>query len=326
MKDRVLSIIKIVLSLGLLAFVLIQVGLQETIANIRGADLRFFAAAFGLYVITLVVRAYRWRVLLKDVEIKLPFARLVILYFVGAFFNNFLPSSVGGDVVKMYEITKHSQRGANAVGTVLMDRATGLLVVLVIALVALPLGISKGIAPEIAALTVALAVGGWGGIAIFWRVDVDKWLARFNAVLPAALVNWGVYRQITAKLVELHRAITAHTLRALAKTCAVALVFNILLIGIVYLLALSLGIDLAFGYFLLYVPLVTFVQAIPISWGGLGIREGGYVYFFGQAGVGAATATSLSLLFYAVMLFSGLIGGIFYAVEGARGAWGGSET
>ena len=70
---------------------------------------------------------------------------------------------------------------------------------------------------------------------------------------------------------------------------------------------------------MLFIPLISFLLVLPISLSGLGVREGGYVYLFAQAGVSAPLALAMSLLFYALNVASGLIGGVLYAFEGVRG-------
>jgi hypothetical protein len=86
-----------------------------------------------------------------------------------------------------------------------------------------------------------------------------------------------------------------------------------------YLVALALGIRISLFYFLVFIPIISFLLALPISFSGLGVREGGYVLLFGQAGVPPSLAFAMSLCVYAIAVATGLIGGVLYMLEGFRG-------
>ena len=305
-KDRLLNLLKVGLSLTLLAILLSQVGWQQTLETLRKARWPHLAAAFVLYLVGIVVRAYRWRILLSALRMDIPLAKLTNLYFVGTFFNNILPTGIGGDVVRVYELSKQSKRPIESVGTVLLDRATGLLVLFLIALLALPFSCQL-IAPNVAAAILLLCLGSWAGLGLVLRRD---WLER-----------WGLLRIMakTKKLRELYESVYACGPRAIGGALAISLVFNVLLIAVNGIIALSLGVEIPLWYFLLFVPLISFLLVLPISLSGLGVREGGYVYLFAQAGVSAPLALAMSLLFYALNVATGLIGGALYAFEGARG-------
>jgi hypothetical protein len=305
-KDRLLNLLKVCFSLALLALLLRQVGWQQTLGTLGKARFLYLAAAFVLYLAGIVVRAYRWQVLLNALRMDIPLARLTVLYFVGTFFSNFLPTGIGGDVVRIYELSKQSDRPIESVGTVLLDRATGLLVLFLIALMALAFSYQL-IAPNVAAAILLLCLGSWAGLGLVLRRDwLEKWgLLRFMARIK--------------QLRELYESIYACGLRAIGGALAISLLFNVLLIAANYLIALSLGVEIPVWYFLLFVPLISFLLVLPISLSGLGVREGGYVYLFAQAGVPAPLALAMSLLFYALNVATGLIGGVLYAFEGARG-------
>lgn len=305
-KDKLLNLLKVCFSLGLLAFLLTQVGWQQTLETLGKARFPYLAAAFVLYLVGIVVRAYRWQILLSALRIDIPLTKLTALYFIGTFFNNILPTGIGGDVVRVYRLSKQSKRPIESVGTVLLDRATGLLVLFLIALMALVFSY-QSIAPNVAAAILLLCLGSWAGLGLVLRRD---WLER-----------WGLLR-IMAKikqLREIYESVYACGLKAIGGALAISLVFNVLLIAVNYLIALSLGVEIPLWYFLLFVPLISFLLVLPISLSGLGVREGGYVYLFAQAGVPAPLALAMSLLFYALNVATGLIGGVLYAFEGAQG-------
>jgi uncharacterized protein (TIRG00374 family) len=300
-------LLRIVLSLGLLVWVVRQVGWPEVWQAVRRAHGPYLGAALALSLVGIGVRAYRWSILLNALDMHPSLARLTALYFVGTFFNNFLPTGVGGDVVRVYELAQESRRPAAAVGTVLLDRATGLLVLFLIALLALASSHSL-ISPQVASAIVLLFVAGWGGSAFVLQ---RNWLERLGL--------WRWVEKVDL-LRDSYEAVAACGARAIGSAMGASLGLNVLLIAMNVLIAESLGVQLSLWYFLLFVPIISFLLVLPVSLSGLGVRESGYVYLFGQAGVPAHLALSLSLIVYAFNnVIPGVIGAVLYAWQGLRG-------
>ncbi len=311
------SVLKIVLSVGLLGVVLRQVGWQQVWQTLRGARLSYLAVAFGLSLLGIGVRAYRWQVLLDALDIHVPLARLTGLYFVGTFFSDFLPTGVGGDVVRAYEVAQQTENRTGAVGTVLVDRAAGLLVLFLMASVSLLFGY-RLVGAQVVSVILLLTVASWGGCIVLMRRD---WPLRASPSLGRWLQRLGLLRWVekARPVQEVYEAVRACGARALAKALGVSFVLNVLLIAMNYLIALSLGVQISIWYFLLFVPIISFLLMLPVSLSGWGVREGGYVYLFAQAGVAAPLALTMSLLVQSIQLALGLIGALIYIGEGMRG-------
>jgi len=303
------NLARILVSAGALGFLLWKIGLGQTLAVLRTADLRLLLAAFGLFLLSLVVRAGRWAVLLHALGLRVPFWRLVYLYFVGAFFNSFLPSGFGGDVVRALELTQDTPTPA-AVGTVLVDRMTGLLVLLAMGLGALPFSVSR-LAPWLVWTLVAVAGGGLlaGGLLLEGR-----FLRRVTAWLPERISLTG-----PGPLGRLYAAITGCGWRAVGQALAISLLFNLINILINFLCGRAVGIRLGLDYFFITAPIISISLMVPISVGGVGIRDWTVVALFGPAGVDNNTAAAMSLSIYAVSATAGLVGGLLYGIEGLRG-------
>jgi len=311
MKTRLLDLLKISLSVGLLALLFRRIGLGEAIAAIREMDLRAFVAAFLLFLVGVLIRAYRWQGLLEAVQLGVSLRRLVVLYFVGSFFNTFLPTGVGGDVVRVYELSRDSRRTPESVGTVFVDRLAGLVVLFGLALVALPFS-GQLITTELK--LVILTIAG-GGILLAWLLFQRSWIDRVLGLPPLGI-------RLRGKVMDLYQAVHACGTGATGRALGVSLLFNLLLISVVAVLALGLGIQVSLWYFLLFVPLISLSLTLPISISGLGVRETTFVLLFGQAGVEQPQAFALSLAFYGVTVATGLVGGALYALEGMRGLVG----
>lgn len=308
-RDRILNLLKILISLGLVAVLITQVDLEHTLQYLTGISCPPLLAALGLYLGGVLVRAYRWGTLVWALGVKVSWWRLVDLYFVGSFFSLVLPTGVGGDAVRMYELSQDSRQTASAISSVLVDRFLGLFVLFSLAILALVGGyemVSLQIRIMIAAVVVGSVVGAALLLQRIWieavgrRLGLDRLLGRIRI------------------LRELYESIHLYGPAALLRATLASLVFNLMLIMTNYLLGLAVGIDLSLWYYFLFVPIISAALMIP-SVGGLGVREATYVFLFGQAGVPRGQAFALALAYDAVLVFTGLIGAVLYVVQGVRG-------
>jgi len=317
MNRRLSNLFKLGFGLGLLAFLLTRVGLGAMLETLKGAEAGYLLAALALYVISVPLRAYRWQELLSALRITTPLPRLTSLYFVGAFFNTILPTNVGGDVIRAYELARDGTGATIATSTVLVDRATGLLVLLAMALVS-TLFSYRLVSPMLALVIAAISLGTFAGVGLLLRNGLWQGVSRRLPLLQRLLAREGVR--------DFYGSLQAYRGMPIAKALFVSLVFNASLIAVNYLIALSVGVRVSLWYFLLFVPLISFSQLLPVSLSGLGVREGAYVLLFGQAGVAAPAALAMSLSFYGLNVGVGLIGGLIYALQGIRSAVVGSES
>lgn len=304
---RLFNILKIVVSASLMIYLLVfQVDVRSLWQVVSQARWGYLIAAAVLMIVGTALRAVRWQVLLQAMDITVPLRRLVHLYFVGTFFNMFLPSGLGGDAVRMAELARTTRHVPEAVGTTLVDRATGLWVLFVLALFALPFShalLPQGWGPIVALGTLVGVVGGW----VMMGTPLVPWLGS-KVRLPGQ-----------EKLERFYRSVSQLGYPALGKACLVSLVFDVLLIIFNVLIARGLNIDLPLGIFVLFTPIISFSLVLPVSIGGLGVREQTYILLFGPLAVSNTAATAMSLTNYALTnLVVGLLGGVLYALEGTK--------
>lgn len=301
------SLLKASLSLALLAFLLTRVDVRATVDAFRGAEVRYLLAALALYLAGVPLRAYRWQGLLSALHVSVPLRRLTSLYFVGTFFNNLLPTGVGGDVVRAYELNKDGSGAAVAASTVLADRATGLLVLLAMALVSTLFGY-RLVSPNLVLVIAAVSLGSFAGVGVLLWDSLWRKVGRRFPGLRRLLARKGI--------ADFYRFLQTYRGRPIVNALLISLIFNVVLIAVNDLIALSMGVRVSLWYFLLFVPLISFSLVLPISVSGLGVRESAYVLLFGQAGVAAPLALAMSLAFYALNIVTGIIGGVIYALQG----------
>jgi uncharacterized protein (TIRG00374 family) len=308
-RDRLTNLLKILVSLGLLAVLVANVDVGQAMARLANMNWALFLAALVLYLGGVFVRAYRWAVLIWALGVLVPWWRLAALYFVGSFFSLVLPTGVGGDAVRMYEVSHDSGEASSAISSVLVDRFLGLFVLFALALLAL-IGGYQLVEPRVRVL---IAVGFFGllaGVALLLqRTWIESWGRRLG--LDRLLGRIKILR-------ELYDSIHLYGPAALLRATATSVVFNLMLILAVYLLGLAVGIELSLWYYFLFVPIISAVLMVP-SIGGLGVREAAFVVLFAQVGVDRNQALALGLAYDAVLLATGLIGVIIYIVQGTQG-------
>jgi hypothetical protein len=344
-RKRLLDLAKVIVSLILIFLLLREIGLQETLEKLLQVHPGYLMAALVVALLGVVVRSYRWQVLLSALEIEVPLRQLIALYFIGFLFTNVLPTGFGGDPIRMYELSRYTHRTAESAGTVLADRFFGLIVLQALAVVALAFGYPL-VEPWMIVFTVLLFVGSL--IAVWLLLNRRLWQSLGERLKPLASLgqNQGSVpstslraepqtegsrhglRKILGRVRNLsmaeglkrfYESLHGYNALAVGKTLSVSLVFNISLIAMNYLLGLSLGARVSIWHYFLFVPITSIVTMLPVSFAGLGVREGAYVFLFTQAGMPRETALSLSLLVYVVSIFTpGIIGGIIYVLKGAR--------
>ncbi len=309
-RKRLFDLLKVVVSLVLITLLLRKIGVQDTARTIRTANLYYLLGAVGLSLLGIVLRAWRWQTLLDALGVTVPLRELTSLNFIGFLFNNLLPSGIGGDAVKMYELSRYSDRATEAISTVLVDRFCGLIVLQAIALTALAFSY-RLLDPPIILITVALFGGSLAAVVLL--LNRRLWQGLGQRLKPLASIgNVQMVRQ-------LYESIHGYNRPAMSQALGISLIFNVTLITMNYLVALGLGVNVSFWYFLLFVPITSVVLLLPISVGGLGVRESTYVLLFGQAGVSQTVAFSMSLLIAVTgTVIPGLIGGVIYIIRGSR--------
>jgi uncharacterized protein (TIRG00374 family) len=326
-RKRFLDLAKVIVSL-ILIFLLLRGSWQETLEELLQVYPGYLLAALAVALLGVVVRAYRWQILLSALEIEVPLRRLTALYFIGFLFTNVLPTGFGGDPIRMYELSRYTHKTAESAGTVLADRFFGLIVLQALAVVALAFSYQL-VEPLVIAFTVLLFVGSL--VAVWLLLNRRLWQSLGEHLKPLAslgqkqgpvlskIVGKAGNLSIAEGLKRFYESLHGYNVAAIGKTLGVSLVFNISLITMNYLLGLSLGARVSIWYYFLFVPITSIVTILPISFAGLGVREGAYFLLFPQAGMPKETALSLSLLVYAISILTpGLIGGIIYVLKGAR--------
>lgn len=301
-RRRILGLpIKVIVSLVLVAYLVYRYGgdaeFRHTLAHIAPKS---FALAVGMLALGLVLLALRWKVLLEAAGVPLPLRTSIRLVFVGYFFNFFLPTTVGGDVARALGVGSRASLTVVG-GSVLVERLLGFACLLAIGVVA-----SFGV-PALVITRNAL----WIATAVF----VVGTLVLLFAPLPRTKGE-GMVGRVVGGLSGVALQVRAYGFRPAALAVALALSFawQFALVLVNATLSNGLGGIAPFGSLLALVPAVQAITMIPVSVGGLGVRELGYEYFFRTSGFDPAGAVALAASFLAATIVLALVGGVAYAL------------
>lgn len=297
-------IAKITVSLGLMAVILYRMDLSKFTDLVKEAKALYLVIALGLIIADLVLAAYRWQRLLTALEISVPLPTLTSSYFVGLFFNNFLPTSMGGDMVRIYDVAQYSDRPSASAASVVAERALSSIAQGLIALFGLALGyeIAKRFAGEIMALLLILF------IVLLALLFGGRLARRFSIPVPFSLKSkvMGALESISFCLRDKSLAL---------QVVFISFFFHMMIVLINYMIFRGLGADVSLAYCFLVIPIILFITLLPISINGLGIREWAYVYFFGRLGLSMTESVAASLLFFILLTLVSLIGGMIFALR-----------
>lgn len=295
------------MSIGLLGLLLARADTAGLLATFRAMDLSRFSLAALLLALGLVLSCARWRVLLVAAGIRVPFRRLLAYYFEGTFFSLFLPTVIGGDVVRGYRLWRGAVGGSASYASIVVERFTGLVGLTLIAAAALAAGWGpRGGDPIVTTLVVGLMAGTL--MAVTLVLD-----GRLLTLLLRGLERLGLTR-----LQEAFRRFADALLRyrlhpgALLWAIGISVLFQAQLVVIYFVLARALALPVSLADLCLYVPLLGVASMVPLSLAGLGVRDGMGVYLFAQIGLPAAAALGLTLSWFLVMIAGSLPGALVF--------------
>lgn len=298
-KKHFLFALKILFSVILVGYVLQSVGVERALDHIIGASPAWLLVATALMVVQVFVCAFRWQAVLKVYDRPLSYSQVFRFFYIGTFFNQALPASVGGDAIRSYRAYKSGMGLGQAVGSVFLDRIATVLALIFLVAAVIPFVIDgmSGNTQALKFAVIALLALGVGGTIFLMLLDrVPDSLKRFRIVHSLAIFAGDVRKVFLSPSI-------AGTLMFWA------VIGHINLSLVVWVLSLSIDVNISLVDCLALFPLVLLIQTMPISIAGWGVREGAMVQVFAMAGVLAPGALAVSLLFGIVAALSSLPGG-----------------
>jgi glycosyltransferase 2 family protein len=305
---RTLSLLaKATISILLLYLSLHSIDLGTLGARLSRLESGWIVLALFLMTVQVVLLAVRWRNISAACGANLHFILALQISFIATFFNQVLPSTVGGDGMRIWLFARKGAGWASAIYSVLLDRIAGVLVLALIVIACLPFTFSLIHDPIARAVPLVIGVGVITGTLVFvligrhFRQLFDRW--RLTRHLAAA-------SRISAALCSSHRD------AAIVFACSVAI--HLITAAAAWCCAKAIASPVSFAQILFLLPPVLLIATLPVSIAGWGVRESSFMFAFAHAGLAQSDGLAISILFGAASFIVGLVGGIIWIAYGLQ--------
>ena len=298
--------LKVSVSLFFLGYLFNAVHWEDVWTHIKQADPFYLLLYLVLGFVGVLISSIKWLVLARCHRMSPSLSYLVSLYMVGYFFNNFLPTSIGGDVVRGHALGTAFGKKPEAMASVFVERFTGFTALVVFALIALTF---DGALRTDLRLVAPIAFAMFAYVGVVAALVSSKWLEFCARWIPIKVVQ-----KILLKIGAFQQAIQMyrHERAALWTAGGYSILFYLVSVLVVYVGCLTFHAPVSFTSLLTAVPVLLILFMIPFSFGGIGLQEWAYYFVLEAIGVPASIGLSLGLLFRARSVVFGLIGGMFY--------------
>lgn len=299
--------VRVVFTVGLFVLIFRAIDFREVLGVFKAANLWILLPALGLQVLSALIAAIRWHMIMRELSFgkKLPF--YIRCYFKGTFFNQALPTSIGGDALRVLETAKVGGGKREAFYGVFIDRIVGLLGLLLLNLVAIsinPVFLENNAAVHYA--IVGMAAFGFTGVFVLVVVGNLDWLTRYKVTKLA--------HDLSHRIRRVYRSG-----RTIATQLVLSIVIHLLSMIAVYFIGLSVGLEYGLLVYMVVVPPVILLTIIPVSLAGWGVRESGMIGLFLLIGAQKATILSVSLI-YGLILVAASAPGMYFFLMGRKKA------
>lgn len=308
-KQAALFSVKLLLSVAVLVYIARGLDLRQLRDHLVSVDPFLFGIALGLIFLQTFVLNGRWELIMRALGVSLDWLAGWRILMISLWFNQVLPSSVGGDAVRMWLLRQRGVQWSEAVKGVAADRFTALIGLIVLMVAGLPFLLSR-VSNQAAILAIGgLTLAGVAGTVVLLTLDrLPKRLIALPAI--ASFVRFG--RLVRFLLLQSERR---------APLFGSALLIHLVTATACYTLARGVGAQLSVLDAGILIPPVVLLTAVPISISGWGVREGAMVACLGLAGVPSEQALSVSLLLGAISVIIGVVGGVIWLASPERGSY-----
>ncbi len=305
MKQWLIFAVKAAVSGLLIWWLLERADLAEILESLDGVALVPLALALLASLLAACLFAVRWSALNRLLDISLGGIKALRLTWIGLFFNQTLPSTIGGDVVRVWFVYRGGVPMARAVSSIALDRLCAASALLLIVTLSLPAS-NAIISDPTPRWSLPILVGlGIGGFALLYLVG-----GRWGKLLE----RWAATRFIVVLAHDFRRLIQAKF--RLLSVIAPAAAIHLISVLVVWLIGRSVAVEISLLHCLVFVPPILLVSLIPISVAGWGVREGAMIVAFGFVGVPEASALLVSLIMGVILVVVGAPGGLLWLAEG----------
>ncbi len=311
MRRILLSTAKILISGALLYLALRKVDLSELFSRLTATSLLWIAVAIAVTFLQIFVGVVRWREISAECGAPLELGRAMRYNVIGAFFNQTLPSAIGGDAVRLWLVARAGAGWRAATYSIFVDRAIGLVALAIVVVASLPWsyelitdphGRSALLLVDFAALAGGVGFLIFGALKWSW---LKTWWATHHIHACAVIANRVIFNAKRGPIVAI-----------------LSLLVHVLAVVIAWCVVQSIAAPVSFGQTFLLIPPIMLITLMPISIAGWGVREATMGLAFGFAGLSANEGVNVSLLFGAVLFIVGAIGGLVWILSAEKAAKG----
>lgn len=299
-------LVKGVVTVGLIGLLAKNVDIGRMFDHLKETDPWLFLTGIAVMAVQAVLAAWRWNLVLHFKRIAIEFPKLVRFLWLGLFFNQILPSTVGGDAVRGYSLVREGCSLGVASVAVLVDRVMGISGLILLVVITSPLSFKY--LPDGAARSGVLLVVACALFGLVLLILLDRVATRF--------LQWRFARGLTAVSREARHLLFGKGPGL--QVLGLSMVIQLLSVVAIAILAIAARIDVAFDALILVLPIATLLMTIPLSVAGWGVREGVMVVGLGYASVSPERAMALSVLYGILLLVVALPGGLAWAFDGRK--------
>lgn len=314
LKKTIIPILRILITIAFLIFVIHKAGLfseqgRTAFLNlIAKASMPFIVLSVSMLFLLNLSSSVKWYMLLKSRRIKVGWGRIYAYYQIGKFYNLILPTSMGGDVVRIFELGRYTGKKAETIASVFVERFTGMVTLTVVSLGAVIINLKTYNIPLITGSLIfcilVIAVIGW--------LVIDN--RPFKSVQNIVTQRIPFLNPMFSKIAKIHAAVGKYKADPTALWVAMlnSLIFYFLAVVNVWVSAMAFNQDVSFMAILVAVPAILLIMNLPISIGGIGLMEFAYTFTFEIIGYSSALGLSTALLMRSKTFIDGGIGGLIH--------------
>ena len=309
MKRVLGTILKLSVSAALLYYLLVRSELETFAGVVASASGVYLTAAVLFFALSNALGALQWHLLLKAQQLPIRVRQSLIFYWIGVFFNNVLLGNIGGDALRIYDIRRLTGEGTGGAAATFMDRFIGLFSTCSLAIIAYAMVAEVRAGGKLVMVLFPI----WLALVVLLCMGLSRHVGWFLERLARRVLP----ERVTGLLGDLRLSIVVYRHRPglLLGVWLVSLGVQLCRILVYWMAGLAVSIEASPVFYVAFQPVAAIIAALPISIGGLGVRENVLVELFGSVGVLESLAFAMSLLGYASGIIASLLGGVAFVLR-----------
>ena len=279
--------LKALISVSFVIWLIYRIDWSEVLIYVEKIEVWHVFLYIALYLVSMLISAYKWRIITKSKQIYSNLWDLSVFYLTGTFINNFMPSFIGGDAYRSYEVGKRSQNEfAQSASTVIFDRVTGFLATFILVIIFSLFNFKKVLESPILIITNILILSSFGIDAALIMIRRTPLWVFIKKLVPESII----------RVAQEMKSFSGNK-KILYSSILWGMIFNFVGVAVLnWIIFWSLNIRIDLLDYLSVIFLISIVTAAPISINNIGISEWAYVTFFGIFGVNPAAVVTIPIM------------------------------